>query len=645
MDRKPVNSSPAISVLVMQKRVGAAHTADRPNWALAPDEPPVQKARASRQPRQRGRGSGLVTNVPTSRNREHSRGRRSRRGSDASGSAQARSPAPARSALVPVVASVPTESAPSVVKYGAEEKTSADSSSAPDKPAASSTTATQVPISSVMPPETVASAYIAAPLVKSTTDEKTPAALPMAEGKSVMFSLEAINKNAAKELQYHQDSRPVGAQITGCLQSREDIVPSARVTVSVDEPQPVKVPRMIEELQPPRTSQRLTQLQSVNELTLVEERRFAPRSAACEGQQVAAEPQDGPDEWLGRAKSWIGHTPSRAYPIDSMSSSAEAPLLPVHSTTPYNVTASSTSSDALRSPTELPSRGLNRNAPVWEPRTRASTTVSSEGLTSPNRSAAPSPGMSPFAYGIDADIENLRRMLRNCGLQESDAAVSVGGRASPSWPTVVTPAGARATTENESAIAQGRGPATNLPAQSAVRPEPDLPLSVNMQPHRCQQGGEHIPSVRPSLPQLHCPSFVPFPENITRHPIRPCYDLKGSPQGLAEPVALFGSPDKSRPSLRARSSTSLRDVGASCGSTQFSTPSRAPFAGTPQRDFRSPPELSPSPVFPGSYTLSFVTRPTSNVQRPPTGPHGTPFSKRSRQPTSGPGQQSQGWLP
>ena len=509
--------------LALKKRGGAPHTAERPNWALAPDEPPALTGNTSRQSRQRRRGKGRADGEATSKpnSREHSRVR----GSNASRPSQTKS-------LKPRV---------------------------------------------VTPP----------PSTKTPVEEKNPVAP-------------------------HILLTPVHAE----------------VKTSSERPGPVSDPATMEVrilVDPPAGSkgpERSKQLElAVEDVQPVQEASKKRRSKSSKG------PNEGPEQWLERVNSWIGQTQSVALQESSQITSGSMsvctePSAPSSAPGPSDRETVPTSSDYVGPSVEKPSHRLNKNAPAWEPRTRTPTRASSEAVTSPTRSAAPSPALGAFAYGVDADIENLRVMLRNCGIRDRDAKA-----AAESLARGVPVASDKAS----SGSAPDGGRCSTLPTAGPSRSTPG-----KVESQSCQY------NALPPPPPLQHPTFLPFPENITRPPIRPRYDEPTQSSALATPGRGPSLPGMDPYLAHLRGSSGAN--ASTPNHTPFFTPPRPPFASTPPREFAEVPHFSPSPAFPGSYTVVFKL-PDLNDLSTPSRPQSssTPASGRARQSTSQPGQPSPGW--
>ena len=129
--------------------------------------------------------------------------------------------------------------------------------------------------------------------------------------------------------------------------------------------------------------------------------------------------EDGPQQWLNRVNSWVEQT-SRG--------GRTRPGTPDRDS---NAKCASTSSSSPKEPPIRPQRhsrttsGLNPHAPVWTPAPRARCETPSDSDSAPpvaQSESSPSTGSvrGPFSFGVDADIDRLRDMLRNCGIQDRE---------------------------------------------------------------------------------------------------------------------------------------------------------------------------------------------------------------------------------
>ena len=135
----------------------------------------------------------------------------------------------------------------------------------------------------------------------------------------------------------------------------------------------------------------------------------------------AADPEDGPQQWLGRVNSWVEQT-SGGHKICPDIPDCDLGIACSNSLPP--------SSKELASQGHLrTTSGLNPRAPVWTPvpRVRCQTPTDSDSAAPATRSESSLGNSSvrgPFTFGVDTDIDRLRDMLRSCGIQDKDVNTS-----------------------------------------------------------------------------------------------------------------------------------------------------------------------------------------------------------------------------
>ncbi|PIL37305.1 hypothetical protein GSI_00998 [Ganoderma sinense ZZ0214-1] len=388
----------------------------------------------------------------------------------------------------------------------------------------------------------------------------------------------------------------------------------------------------------------------------------------------AANLEDGPQQWLNRVNTWVEQT-SRGPKTCPGTPDPDA-----------DAKCASTSPSTPKEPSIQPQRhsrttsGLNPHAPVWTPapRARCQTPSDSDSAPPPTQSES-SPSTSsvrgPFTFGVDADIDRLRDMLRNCGIQDKEATVASfsSGDTTTSGSAGSTPPGPEETecvpsSDEDSQKTTGTYGKTREVNKTPGRVDPQGTARPHPQVNLPQQGFEFTAPTRLGPPfSLAGPMSgrgSSFPQNLFATPPRFAF-LRANAQhfrkesdgpwisGRFDPVTNVSSSGPSGFSHPSSGPSSFSFSGSAPGPSRlsFSQASHS-FSRTCQPDpGSSNMQGSPSPFLPGSYTVRVnCIEKGREVPAPVSAPAPLPLPalpdapisplaagvKRPRQPTIGP---------
>ncbi|KAI0750966.1 hypothetical protein C8Q80DRAFT_543216 [Daedaleopsis nitida] len=403
-------------VVAMRDKPSVAHTPERPNWALAPEEPPP-KPKSTRQSGHRGRGRGRGNGRPSGRNGGHrDSGGRKRLGSQAGGTtsnvvvANTTEPVLAASAPSATVVEQQQESMAALLGY-----------------------AGNIPIAENLPPTTT---------VIHALDDCTGDTPLVTNDPSSLVPVPSGAPPIVEE--------QIGTQLEGSDAS------ASLHTLTTQATSPTPVP----------ASLALSPIAIIVEQTVEKPRK-------CDMKRNGI-PTDGPNQWLKRVNSWMERPPSRGTCKESPAPLApyEIPLAAPIPCKPANIQIGITHARA-------PSKGLNHNAPAWQPSYR-------------NTVRAPSPPAEPHmttaVRGTYSANEKIETTLSFHGIQVSDARAPVF----PDEQPILAP------------ISRRPGFGSN--------------------PEQVQ---DFIDRIATTEVERQHPTFRPFPENIMRPSMRTDYDTRG----------------------------------------------------------------------------------------------------------------------
>ncbi|KAI1796219.1 hypothetical protein LXA43DRAFT_658194 [Ganoderma leucocontextum] len=360
-----------------------------------------------------------------------------------------------------------------------------------------------------------------------------------------------------------------------------------------------------------------------------------------------ADLEDGPQQWLNRVNSWVEQT------------SRGAKTCPGTPDRDSDAKCAITTPSSPKEPSSQPqchsrttTSGLNPHAPAWTPTPRArcqtpsdsdSAPPATQGQSSPSTSSV----RGPFTFGVDADIDRLRDMLRNCGIQDREidtSSIRDNLTTTGSTPARLEKTGGVAPNDDgsqENTVPCGTREASKTPGrldtQGTLHPQPDVP----------RQGFEFTtptrlgPPFSTAGPMLGRPSS--FPQSLFATPPRLTFQRANTQYFRKEPggpwISGYLDPNAppSGPSFFPQPSPRPAAFpGSAPGSAHlsFSQSSRS-FSRTCQPE---PGRGSPSPFAPGAYKVH-VNCAERGQDAPVPGAPASPFTsgvKRARQPTAGP---------
>ncbi|KAM5535526.1 hypothetical protein V8D89_010863 [Ganoderma adspersum] len=370
--------------------------------------------------------------------------------------------------------------------------------------------------------------------------------------------------------------------------------------------------------------------------------------------------EDEPQQWLNRVNSWVEQT------------SRGTTTCPITLDRDSDTKCVSTLSSSPKEPATQPQRhsrttsGLNPHAPVWTPAPRARCQTPSDSDSAPpvaqsESSPSTSSARGPFTFGVDADIDRLRDMLRNCGIQdrEPDAGSISSDSTTTSGSTPPGPEDSDGVLPDDDESEKTTGACETQDASKTPRlslrgtSNPQPPVDVPQQGFKFTAPTRLGPPFSTAGPMSGRPTS--FPQSLFATPPRFAFQRTNTQYFRKEPagpwVSGYFDPGPNAPSS-GPSLCSQPSTGSASFSGSVPGPAHLSFAQTSHSFSRTcQPEPgssnvqgSPSPFIPGSYKVRVNCAERDQevpvrvaVPDVPTSPFTrTAGVKRPRQPTFGP---------